>query len=90
MFLFIGNTIPVMDKLLKTVVKVAREDEYSGFLPQANDLSPDPDDVDFFALALKLNCSLWSEDKRWKQQSHVETLNTKELLERLGLISAQH
>ena len=74
-------------KLLKTIVKVAKEEEYSEFLSEAKEISPDPDDVDFFALSLKLNCPLWSEDKLLKGQSKVKVLTTKDLLELLSLIS---
>ena len=77
--------------MLGVVVNIAKPDEYYEFLPTAKEISPDPDDVDFFALALKLNCPLWSEDKRWKQQSEIEVSDTTELLElleRIGLISA--
>lgn len=69
----------LVKKLLNTVVKFAKEKEYSKLLSEAKEVSPDPDDVDFFALALKLNCAIWSEDKELKKQSRVKVLNTKEL-----------
>ena len=70
-------------KLLKTVVKVTGEDEYSDFLSEGMKVSPDPDDADFFALALKLKCPLWSEDKVLKKQSRVKVFSTQELRELL-------
>ena len=60
--------------------------EIKEFLKEGFTISPDPDDSEYFALALKLNCPIWSEDKLIKQQDKVEVLNTKELLERLKLI----
>jgi predicted nucleic acid-binding protein len=69
----------LVKKLLNTVVKFAGEKEYSKLLSEAKEVSPDPDDVDFFALALKSKIPLWSEDKELKKQSRVKVLNTKEL-----------
>jgi predicted nucleic acid-binding protein len=54
-------------------------------LEEATTFSPDPDDIEYFALALKLNCPIWSEDKELKKQSAVEVLTTPELLVRLGV-----
>jgi len=56
------------------------------FIKEGSAISPDPDDSEYFALALKLNCPIWSEDKLLKKQDKAEVLNTKELLEKLGLI----
>lgn len=73
----------LIKKLLNTVVKFSKEGEYSSFLPEASKLSPDPEDVDFFALALKLKTPIWSEDKLLKRQSRIKVFNTKELSEML-------
>ena len=75
----------LIEKLLGTVVKFARGEEYSEFLSRAMKLSPDPDDADFFGLALKLNCPIWSNDKGLKQQTRVKVLSTEELIELLSL-----
>jgi predicted nucleic acid-binding protein len=69
----------IIIKLLETVVKYIRVDEYSKCLPEAMELCPDPDDVDFFALALKLDCPLWSEDRLLKNQSKIKVYSTQEL-----------
>lgn len=73
----------LIKKLLGTVVKFVGKEEYSEFLSGAMKLSPDPDDADFFALALKLNCLIWSEDTDLKKQSQVKVYSTKELIELL-------
>jgi len=54
-------------------------EEYSEFLQQASSI-PDKDDVDFVALALKLNLPIWSNDEELKRQSLVKVLSTKELI----------
>ena len=71
----------LIKKLLKVVVKFTGEEKYSKFLSEAKRICPDPDDVDFFALALKINCPVWSEDKLLKQQSRIKVFSTKELTE---------
>ena len=38
------------------------------------------DDIDFLALALKLKCLLWSNDKLLKEQSKVKVINTEEMI----------
>lgn len=55
------------------------------WLEESRQFSPDRDDAEYFALALKLGCPVWSEDKLLKKQSRVEVLSTAELLSRLGL-----
>jgi predicted nucleic acid-binding protein len=56
-------------KLLQTVVNFVKIDEYEKFFLKAKKVSPDPDDIDFFALSLKLNCQLWSNDAVLKKNS---------------------
>jgi len=61
--------------------------EKSKWIKEGVKISPDPDDAEYFALALKFNCPIWSEDKPLKQQqSKVEVMDTRKLLEKLGLI----
>lgn len=69
-------------RLLTVTIRFVDSVEYSGFLSRAIELSPDPDDVDFFALALKLDCPIWSEDRKMGHgQSHVKVISTQELVE---------
>ena len=69
-------------KLLQTVVNFVKIGEYKRFLSKAKEISPDPDDVDFFALASKLECGIWSNDAELKKQSLVKIFSTKDLVER--------
>ena len=54
--------------------------DYNNYLKKSLDFSPDENDVDFFALALKLKIPLWSNDKLLKKQSIVRVLETKDVL----------
>ena len=57
--------------------------ELHQFMPKAKALTPDPNDKDYFALALKLGCPIWSNDKKLRTQSRVRVYSTEELV---GLI----
>lgn len=49
------------------------------YVEQAENITPDPDDMIYFALALKVGCSIWSNDKALKQQEYVRIYHTHEL-----------
>jgi len=68
-----------LDDLL-IFVKVFTLSEYRDFLSDAKTLSPDPDDIDLFALALKLDCPIWSNEKAFKKQSKVKVFSTSDLI----------
>lgn len=55
-------------------------EEYEKFLEPASKISPDPDDIDFFALAIKLKLPLWSNDSLLKKQNKVKVFSTFDLL----------
>lgn len=56
--------------------------EYEKFLKEAKLSIPDPDDVDFLALALLTNSAIWSNDPHLKKQSLVPVFTTKDLVEK--------
>ena len=68
-----------LDDLL-IFVKVFSLFEYKEFLPDAKTISPDPDDIDLFALALKLNCPIWAQEKAFKKQSRIKVFATSDLI----------
>jgi predicted nucleic acid-binding protein len=61
-------------------ITVVASRELKPFVPKARFVSPDPDDVQYFALALKLGCPIWSNDKRLKTQNAVRIYSSKELM----------
>lgn len=61
-------------------VKFFKSVEYEDSLEKAEELIPDPDDIDFFALALLTNSAIWSNDKHLMRQSLVKVFTTKDLL----------
>ena len=57
--------------------------EYEDFLKKSKDSLPDPKDSPYLALALRLNCSIWSNDPHLKKQSLVKVFTTSELINKL-------
>lgn len=66
-------------------IKIVDEREIADFLEKAERISPDIDDTIYLALALKLNCPIWSNDLRLKHQNKVNIYSTKELIKRFML-----
>lgn len=72
------NFVQIMHSL-KDVIKVAKKEDYADFVKEAETISPDERDVMYFALALKLKCGIWSNDKKLKEQNKVEIYSTPEV-----------
>ena len=71
----------LLDLIFRKVKTVVQED-YEEFMPKARKLTPDPKDADYFAVALKEKCTIWSNDKKLKTQNVVNIISTSELLEK--------
>ena len=65
---------------MKEIISIVPKNNYEDLLSRAKEISPDPDDVPYFALALKMQIPIWSNDKKLKKQDHVRVFNTGELL----------
>ncbi|MBN1376819.1 nucleotide-binding protein [Candidatus Woesearchaeota archaeon] len=66
--------------LISSKINFLSYSEFKDFIPKAEKICPDPYDIEYFALALKLKCSLWSNDKELKKQNKLTVYSTKELL----------
>lgn len=64
-------------------VELIKLSEYKDFIKKSLNTLPDKDDVDFLALALRLNCSIWSNDSHFEKQSLVKVFKTKDLVKLL-------
>ena len=71
-----------LDLFERNVILVPKE-EYSKFITEAEKISTDEKDVLYFALALKLKCGIWSNDKKLKTQNKVKVYSTEELLKEI-------
>ena len=63
------------------IIRVIKYNYYKIFIDEAESISPDPYDIDYFALALKFDCAIWSNDKKLKQQNKIKIFSTKDLLQ---------
>lgn len=72
----------IRQKEIEELIKFFKTKEYETFLDKASDSISDIDDIDFLALAFKLNCAIWSNDMHLKEQSLVPVYTTKELVEK--------
>src|SRR3989338_2505530 len=68
----------LLETLKRRVIIVPLE-ELLPYVEEAEKITPDPDDMTYFALALKLNCAIWSNDKKLKVQDKIKVYNTHEL-----------
>jgi predicted nucleic acid-binding protein len=59
-------------------------DDFKKFWSTAEEISPDPDDVVYFAVALAHRCPIWTNDRALKNQRKVKILSTRDLAELLG------
>ena len=64
-------------------IKIIPKESFKEFSSQAKELIHDKD-VSFFALALKLNCSIWSNESEFKKQPKVELLSNRDMIEIFG------
>jgi predicted nucleic acid-binding protein len=65
---------------LKSVITIIPKEEYSNYFREAKLISPDPNDFIYFALALKMKASIWSNDKQLKKQDTITVYSTNELI----------
>lgn len=54
--------------------------EHECMRSRARQIAPDLNDMEYFAVALKYDCILWSNDKLLKSQTEVRVLSTSELI----------
>jgi predicted nucleic acid-binding protein len=76
---------------LKMHVLIVPSLQYLEFKDKARPLAPHKSDKDlpYFALALKLDCPIWSNEPGFKEQTKVGILNTEDLKDKLGISDAK-
>ncbi len=68
-------------QLFKNRVIFISEDVLVPYRAKAEMICPDPNDTLFFATALYLNCALWSNEKKLKNQDVIKVYATHELMQ---------
>jgi len=75
----------LINKLILTAdIKTIQSREFKQYLNRAIKISPDKKDIQYFALAIKLKCSIWSNDKDLKKQNKIKIYSTEELIKNLS------
>ena len=69
-----------MEVLQRRIILIPYE-EIDPYLEKAKEISPDIKDITYIALALKLHCAVWSNDKILKEkQNAVKVYHTHDLI----------
>ncbi|MGV8150373.1 MAG: PIN domain-containing protein [Candidatus Woesearchaeota archaeon] len=71
-----------LDYITRRII-IINSSELVAYSYEASDISPDPKDEAYFALALKQNIPIWSNDAELKKQKKVKVYTTEELIEEL-------
>ncbi len=73
--------------LLQKHIQLVTKEKYNENMALAEDILKyiDITDSPFLALALALNCKIWSNDGHFKQQDKVEAYTTKELTKTINI-----
>jgi predicted nucleic acid-binding protein len=79
------DDLTIFLSLVSSRIKFMPCDDFKEFIKIAADVTPDPKDTEYIALALKLKCSVWSNDKALKKQNAANIYSTTELIDGLGL-----
>jgi predicted nucleic acid-binding protein len=72
-------------EILKAKIKVIPWEDFFDFVNRAEHICPHDKDVPYFALALYLVCSLWTNEKKLKNQKIVSVYSTHELIHLFAL-----
>lgn len=72
---------------IKKFVLIIPSSQYEEFKKSARSLAPHKSDKDipYFALALKLRCSIWSNEPEFKKQANIKVFNTQDLRDELKI-----
>lgn len=67
-------------ELLKEFVDFIPLAVFEDFIVEAKRVCPKPEDIQYFALSMKLGCPLWSNEVALKRQSSIRVLSTAEVV----------
>ncbi len=78
------ESLKLATSLIFSRIKLVSFSEFEQLLFKAKDICPDPNDIEYFVLALSKKIPIWSDDKALKSQSVVKIFSTTELIKELG------
>ena len=66
--------------LISSRISFTPYSEFEKQIPLAEKITPDENDTEYFALALHLNCGIWTNDAKLKKQERVKIYTTADIL----------
>ncbi len=66
--------------LLFSKIKLIPFSSFKKFINQSKIICPDPNDIQYFALALCENTSIWPDDEHFQRQDKMKVLKTKDMM----------
>jgi predicted nucleic acid-binding protein len=74
-------------EILKEQITIISRSEISPYMSKAKDISPDPKDTLYIALALAIKSNIWSNDKKLKlEQKLITVYTTEELIKKTNIV----
>ena len=70
--------------ILFSRIRFVSYEEFKDYIERAKEICPDPNDKEYFALAMAMNCPIWSDDTRLKEQEVIEVFSTPEMVGKFG------
>ena len=70
----------ILEIFTSRIIFIPMED-IKQYLEKADKISPDPDDSIYFAIALRIGASIWTNEKRLKKQNIIKIYTTSDLLD---------
>ncbi len=65
--------------VLKRRIVFIPKDHIKSYFEKADKISPDPDDSIYFAAALRMNISIWSNERRLTRQNQIKVYTTQQI-----------
>lgn len=66
--------------LVSSRIELIPFSEFDKYVNKSKEIAPDPNDAEYFALALKLKCAIWTNDKGFRAQNKIKIYSTAELI----------
>ncbi|MBN1390408.1 MAG: PIN domain-containing protein [Candidatus Thermoplasmatota archaeon] len=66
--------------ILKKRITFCPHDDFKHYMKRASEITPDPDDEEYIALALSIKAGIWSNDRSLKEMKMVDVYSTVDLV----------
>ena len=74
----------VLDLIIENAnIEIIPKEDFKDYIKAAKGISHDIKDIEYLALALKLKCPIWSNDKDFKKQNKIKIYSTNDLLKEI-------